>query len=524
MAEQYETGRTPSVKRTNEDLSPIDIQYNMKKQIRTMMADSDTGDYSQGGSLFDLRDTVESSDEMDSMNDSDLQQSQQVLTENGRVVIPEDAPEWAKTVFEQFQNQIDGITKSLEFAHGQIDTDMKKTSEAMDTAKQAKSMINKVLTQLGQRILILEEEKRVLQEKVVKMEMHSRQNNLVFYGFPEVRNETDLDCYHKVINVIQNLGLNPRMPIARAHRLGAYYKHQNTPRPIIVAFHWFGDRNAVWDRKQFLRQLGNNVFITEDFPEEIQTKRRILYPAFKKARRLPKYRGNVSLQKDKLILNNKSYTIENMHELPDEVNPWQLAHQEDRDALAFFGIQSPFSNFHPASFRVDGIDYNCTEQYLFYNKAARYGDLKAANQIMATKDPYKIKRISHRIKIVDKNVTAETWKKEGPIVMKAGLSAKFKQNPHLKHRLLATGQKRLIEGSKSDTFWGVGVSHKDPKVLNPENWKPGALNTLGKLLEEVRNEIAPFPILSRGVAAEMSDLSQTPTTQSDIEDRTGTGD
>ena len=500
MAAGIVSGRTPAMKRTNEELSPIDLQHD-KKQLRTMMADSgsDSGDYSQGGALFNLSDTEDIREVEDTINDSELRKSQQSVSEVQKLDIPEDAPEWAKTMVKQFQGQVDTLAKSLEYAHGQIESDMSQSAEALRIAKQAKSMMEKVVNQVGQRILILEEEKKELQEKVVKMEMHSRQNNLVFYGFPEVYGETDLDCYNKITRLIWNLGLNPNMPIARVHRLGAYYNHRNTPRPIIVAFHWFGDRNAVWERKPLIKRINRNVYVTEDFPEEIQTRRRILYPAFKKARSLPKYRGSVSLQKDKLIVNKKSFTVENMHHMPDDINPWHLAHQEDKDALAFFGIQSPFSNFHPAPFRIDGIEFSCTEQHLFFHKAAIAGDLKASNEIMATKDPYKMKRISHRIK----NVDEEKWKKEGPVIMKMGLTAKFKQNVHLKHRLLATGQKKLIEGSKTDKFWGVGVSHKDPKVLNPENWAPGALNVLGKLLEEVRDELAPYKLLSRGAAAGM---------------------
>ena len=84
--------------------------------------------------------------------------------------------------------------------------------------------------------------------------------------------------------------------------------------------------------------------------------------------------------------------------------------------------------------------------------------------------------------------------------MKQGLLAKFKQNPHLKPRLLATGQKNLIEGSKTDKFWGVRLSYDHPDVLNKEKWSEGATNVLGKLLEEVRDELAPFPLLLSGAA------------------------
>lgn len=35
----------------------------------------------------------------------------------------------------------------------------------------------------------------------------------------------------------------------------------------------------------------------------------------------------------------------------------------------FFGADSPFSQWHPAKFEVDGVTYNCAEQYMMYQKA-----------------------------------------------------------------------------------------------------------------------------------------------------------
>lgn len=37
----------------------------------------------------------------------------------------------------------------------------------------------------------------------------------------------------------------------------------------------------------------------------------------------------------------------------------------------FYGKDSPFSNFHPAKFVLDGVLYNCSEQYMMYQKASK---------------------------------------------------------------------------------------------------------------------------------------------------------
>ena len=40
----------------------------------------------------------------------------------------------------------------------------------------------------------------------------------------------------------------------------------------------------------------------------------------------------------------------------------------------FFGSDSPFSNHHMTEFEVDGITYNCTEQYMMHQKAGNHAN------------------------------------------------------------------------------------------------------------------------------------------------------
>ena len=37
----------------------------------------------------------------------------------------------------------------------------------------------------------------------------------------------------------------------------------------------------------------------------------------------------------------------------------------------FFGAESPFSQWHPAVFTLDGVEYNCAEQYMMSQKAGQ---------------------------------------------------------------------------------------------------------------------------------------------------------
>ena len=38
----------------------------------------------------------------------------------------------------------------------------------------------------------------------------------------------------------------------------------------------------------------------------------------------------------------------------------------------FYGKDSPFSQHHPATFTIDGVKYNCSEQYMMHQKAGMF--------------------------------------------------------------------------------------------------------------------------------------------------------
>ena len=52
--------------------------------------------------------------------------------------------------------------------------------------------------------------------------------------------------------------------------------------------------------------------------------------------------------------------------------------------------------------------------------------------------------------------------------MKTAVVAKFVQNNSLKQKLLATGDRKLVETTR-DTFWGAGATMYSPCLVN-NNW------------------------------------------------------
>lgn len=61
---------------------------------------------------------------------------------------------------------------------------------------------------------------------------------------------------------------------------------------------------------------------------------------------------------------------------------------------------------------------------------------------------------------------------------------KFTQNPELKAKLLATGDRQLVEAAPNDRTWGIGFLARDARKHGHQNgW---GMNLLGKTLESVR--------------------------------------
>lgn len=49
--------------------------------------------------------------------------------------------------------------------------------------------------------------------------------------------------------------------------------------------------------------------------------------------------------------------------------------------------RGPFSQWFPSEFKINGVMYNCAEQYMMASKARIFGDLEAVDSIMSTDNP-----------------------------------------------------------------------------------------------------------------------------------------
>jgi ribA/ribD-fused uncharacterized protein len=311
-------------------------------------------------------------------------------------------------------------------------------------------------------------------------------------GVPEVTGTTREDedaCLRKVYDVFEQKLLIPnarQIQISRCHRVGSkQFGPGARPRSIIMKFHWFGDRKKVWEAKSKLKDTG--FFLNEDFPREINERRKLLLPIMHAARKL----GHVSyLVVDKLHIGFQGgkhvvYDVRSLHTLPNQLQPQNVASRSNDQCYAFFTALSPLSNFYDCSMNVDGIYCRNVEHYYQLMKARFAKDDVSESRINSAGSPLQCKLIGDRVR-----VDREQWGQACETIMRKALFCKFQQNKVPRDLLLRTGTKMLAEAS-TDLYWGTGFGLRSDDVTNINKWK--GKNRLGQLLMDLRQDLMNSP-------------------------------
>lgn len=145
--------------------------------------------------------------------------------------------------------------------------------------------------------------------------------------------------------------------------------------------------------------------------------------------------------------------------------------------------KSCLSQWFPAKFNIDGVDYQNTEQYMMSQKAKLFKDENVFQKILLTKDPKEIKALGRQVK----NYQDEIWIAHRYEIVVQGNLAKFSQNMSLQQFLLSTSEQIIVEASPVDRIWGIGLAADHTDAMNPLKWQ--GLNLLGFALMEVRKQL-----------------------------------
>jgi ribA/ribD-fused uncharacterized protein len=148
-----------------------------------------------------------------------------------------------------------------------------------------------------------------------------------------------------------------------------------------------------------------------------------------------------------------------------------------------FFWSGPFSQWHPSPFEIDGVSYNCCEQWMMASKARLFNDQETLKKIMSAVMPSDQKRYGREVRGFDK----EKWDAVARDFVYQGNYAKFTQNPDLESVLMATVGTTLVEASPEDCIWGIGLRKTDPRAKDRKTWR--GTNWLGEMITKVREDL-----------------------------------
>ena len=379
--------------------------------------------------------------------------------------------------FKGFENDLSELRTSVNTAHETANDASEGAFKALNTAQQ-----------LEKENSSLKQEVSTLKHKLIQQETQSRRNNLLFYGVPEQEWEKWSDCEKSISNIIKtNMGITDgdKIKFERVHRLGL--KSANRSRPILAKFCYFKDREIVWHHGRKLAK--SNYKLSEDFPIEVLNERKVLYPIYKAADNNKRYK-TVSLKVDKLHVDNKVYTSKNLHELPDDLKPAQLATRTTDKVALFASKHSPLSNFYSENLMtIEMRTYCSTEQYYQFEKAKFFKDDVTAEKILAESDPQKIYVLGKRIS----NCNEAMWEPHACDVLLRANREKFAQVLYARDTLLSTNKLSIGVATKDPKF-GIGFHINDPSAFDETKWT--GKNLFGNVLKQIRSELQTAQIVS----------------------------
>ncbi|HTK34596.1 MAG TPA: NADAR family protein [Caulobacteraceae bacterium] len=159
-------------------------------------------------------------------------------------------------------------------------------------------------------------------------------------------------------------------------------------------------------------------------------------------------------------------------------------HKLDTDDQVFFYEQDFYvlSNF--SSFEVvwSGLTFK-TSEHLYHWLRFILSEEPDAHQIAGAVKEARSAHDAFKIAQEHKSLQVANWDKTKVGRMRAVLQEKANQHEYVRRKLLATGERELIEDSWRDDFWGWGPNRDGQ-------------NMLGKLWMEVRSELRA--VVSRG--------------------------
>lgn len=232
-----------------------------------------------------------------------------------------------KTV-ENVTKRVDEVEKSMNFVNEKFEhnnNDVKEVKSAFNEIRSEKDATNNTIFRLQQDL-------DDLYDRHIDLQTRSMRENLIFTGIPLQEKDEQTEQTEKIIEnfMVEQLKLNRPAEYERAHRFGKEYIERNrdgsvkfTTKPIVCRFRNFKERETVRKAARELRDTGFGI--SEQFPKEINDRRKTLWPFFQEARRQGK---KAFFRRDRLFVDGVEFFPP---EKTDHQNPGATRQQPRRN-------------------------------------------------------------------------------------------------------------------------------------------------------------------------------------------------
>jgi ribA/ribD-fused uncharacterized protein len=151
-----------------------------------------------------------------------------------------------------------------------------------------------------------------------------------------------------------------------------------------------------------------------------------------------------------------------------------MKHSLDSETQIFFYEQDFYvlSNFSAFTLRWCGRRFDTSEAVYHWEKFLDVGNEEIRDLIQNAPSAHEAFKLAE----ANKHLQRKDWYEVRLMVMRDILWEKVYQHEYVRRKLLATGDRELIENSWRDSFWGWGEDRKGE-------------NQLGKIWMEIRSEL-----------------------------------
>ena len=339
------------------------------------------------------------------------------------------------------------------------------------------------------RLNMVERENVELKQKLTKIEDMILENSVIVSGLSENNwEEAESRCELLNTELAKILpGETPEVKLSNAkalqiektERIGRY--NPTKGRPVAIKFAYKKDADwLIASRKK----LTKGIYVQRQYCEKTEYERRRLRPILSAARKLEEYKGKCQMEGTDLIIKGKCYNWSNLQDLPENISTASVSSRQDATHYGYFSELNPLSNFFPASFKFEGVQYHSSEQYIQCCKAKFCGDTETCNSIMQASTSVKCKQLGKKVK----NCDVDKWNKSAAEICYPGILSKFQQNSGIATFLRNTGSKTIVECCYDDV-WGNGYPLSNDKCIDPNVYaSQGIMGTILEKIREVLNE------------------------------------